>query len=265
MKSKVRFELETRARDPHRAAARVLVVDADTELRTALSTTLVGAGYAVDAVGTAAGARQRTLSTSYNLVILDLLLPDGDGQVLLQDLVRARPHEVVIVVSRVSDTDTKIRCMQLGARDYVTKPFSPRELITRMRLRLEPFAAGWSAHVPSPEQVPSHPDFRRRPGRPGTVRMGGLTLDVSHLTADAGHGPVRLTRTEFLLLVKLAEHADRPIPTKRLLTEVWGYAFEAQSNVVGVCVRRLRSKLGSWLIENVRGEGYRLVSDGRRP
>lgn len=248
------------------AAPRVLVIDADPELRDALSATLDRAGYAVDAVGTATAARQRTLSGSYSLVILDLLLPDEDGQVLLRNLVRARPRQVVIVVSSVSDTGTKVSCLKLGARDYVTKPFSPQELIARMQLRLQPFGSGWTAHVPPqgdlPGQgsLPGQGGLRQETAKAGLVVMGGLRLDVSRLTADAGAGPVRLTRTEFLLLMKLAEHADRPLAAQRLLAEVWGYAFEARSNVVGVCVRRLRSKLGSWLIETVRGEGYRLVS-----
>lgn len=279
MKSTVRIETEGplrrrgEARVPRAGSAplagrqqanRVLVVDADAELRAALSATLSRAGYAVDAVGTAATAKQQVLNDSYSLVILDLLLPDEDGQVLLRNLVTTQPHQVVIVVSSVSDISTKVSCLRLGARDYVTKPFSPQELITRMRLRLEPFAAGWNAHLPPEQRLPDPAGSRRQAHKPGLVTMGGLHLDVSQLTADAGSGPVRLTRTEFLLLMKLAEHANRPMPTKLLLSEVWGYAFEAQSNVVGVCVRRLRSKLGSWLIKTVRGEGYRLVSEAKQ-
>jgi DNA-binding response OmpR family regulator len=91
------------------------------------------------------------------------------------------------------------------------------------------------------------------------VRSGGLTLDVGRLVADIGDGPVPLTRLEFLLLRELAEHAGQSVPKGQLLATVWGYDFDPGSNVVDVCVRRLRSKLGFDLIKTVRGEGYQLA------
>jgi len=91
------------------------------------------------------------------------------------------------------------------------------------------------------------------------VRVGQLSLDLGRLAADTGHGPVPLTRLEFLLLRELAEHAGQPVPKNELLSAVWGYEFDPGSNVVDVCVRRLRSKLGFDLIKTVRGEGYQLV------
>lgn len=97
------------------------------------------------------------------------------------------------------------------------------------------------------------------------VRVGQLSLDLGRLAADTGHGPVPLTRLEFLLLRELAEHAGRPVPKNRLLAAVWGYDFDPGSNVVDVCVRRLRSKLGFDLIETVRGAGYQLAGQLPRP
>jgi len=91
------------------------------------------------------------------------------------------------------------------------------------------------------------------------IRAGELTLDVGRLVADIGAGPVPLTRLEFLLLRELAEHAGESVPKGTLLATVWGYDFDPGSNVVDVCVRRLRSKLGFDLIKTVRGEGYQLV------
>jgi DNA-binding response OmpR family regulator len=91
------------------------------------------------------------------------------------------------------------------------------------------------------------------------VRAGQLTLDTGRLAADAGHGPVPLTRLEFLLLRELTLHYGRPVPRDTLLAAVWGFEFDPGSNVVDVCVRRLRSKLGFGLIKTVRGKGYQLV------
>lgn len=87
-----------------------------------------------------------------------------------------------------------------------------------------------------------------------------LTLDTGRLEADAGSGAVRLTRLEFLVLKELARHFGRPVPRERLLATVWGLTFDPGSNVVDVCVRRLRSKLGFDLIKTVRGEGYQIDS-----
>ena len=91
-------------------------------------------------------------------------------------------------------------------------------------------------------------------------RAGQLALDAGRLAADAGFGPVPLTRLEFLLLKELAEHGGRLVPRSRLLAAVWGFDFDPGSNVVDVCIRRLRSKLGFGLIKTVRGKGYQLAA-----
>jgi len=101
-------------------------------------------------------------------------------------------------------------------------------------------------------------DRARTDGR--VIRVGQLNLDMGRLAADTGHGQVPLTRLEFLLLRELAEHAGQPVPKSRLLAAVWGYEFDPGSNVVDVCVRRLRSKFGFDLIKTVRGEGYQLAA-----
>lgn len=92
------------------------------------------------------------------------------------------------------------------------------------------------------------------------IQGGSLTLDTERLEADAGCGPVPLTRLEFLLLKELASHSGRPVPRTTLLAKIWGFDFDPGSNVVDVCVRRLRSKLGFELVKTVRGEGYQLTA-----
>jgi DNA-binding response OmpR family regulator len=139
---------------------------------------------------------------------------------------------------------SKVNCLERGAQDYLTKPFSLAELLARVRVRVRPRGvAGDSGHDRAGE----------------IVRTGRLTLDVGRLVADIGAGPVPLTRLEFLLLRELAEHAGQSVPKGQLLATVWGYDFDPGSNVVDVCVRRLRSKLGFGLIKTVRGEGYQLA------
>lgn len=229
---------------PRTGATRVLVVDGDAELRSALTAMLSREGYSAEAVGSAAAALRVARCGEFSLVIFDLLLPDGDGRLLLDELLAIRPAPLVMVLTRVSNAVTRATCLEKGACDYLTKPFAPRELLARVRLRLEL--------------------LKIRADRHGADRHGDdgkslVRLDIGRLTADAGRGPVQLTRMEFLLLKTLAECAGRPVSSRQLLAEVWGYAFETRSNVVSVCVKRLRAKLGSSTIETVRRQGYRLI------
>jgi DNA-binding response OmpR family regulator len=129
-----------------------------------------------------------------------------------------------------------VECLELGARDYLTKPFSLAELLARVHTQLRGESLG------------------------AVIRVGQLKLHVGRMEADIGRGPIALTRLEFLVLRELMEHAGRSVSRGRLLTSVWGYDFEPDSNIVGVCVRRLRTKLGDHIIRTVRGEGYRLAT-----
>jgi len=196
-----------------------------------------------DFAATGADALYRAHDRHYDLVILDLVMPDMAGQVVLERLLAARPDQAVLVLSCLADVTAKVQCLELGAQDYLTKPFSLAELLARVRVRLRGGAADLMG-----------------PGRVGEfIRAGCLTLDVTRLVADIGAGAVPLTRLEFLLLRELAEHAGQSVPKGQLLATVWGYDFDPGSNVVDVCVRRLRSKLGFDLIKTVRGEGYQLA------
>jgi DNA-binding response OmpR family regulator len=174
----------------------------------------------------------------------------------------------VIVLSCVADVAAKVDCLERGAQDYLTKPFSLAELLARVRVRLrgEPHAHAEAAEPGGTggAQAP-HPSAQGSAGGNAhplaeVILAGDVTLDVGRLVADIGHGPVPLTRLEFLLLRELAEHVGQSVPKGELLATVWGYDFDPGSNVVDVCVRRLRSKLGFDLIKTVRGEGYQLVA-----
>src|SRR5690242_7986016 len=226
---------------------RILVVDDEPNIRSFIGRALAAAGYQIGFAGSGSEGLRHALDEHYDLVILDLVMPDMDGCNVLDQLLRARPDQTVMVLSCVADVTTKVDCLERGARDYLTKPFSLAELLVRIRVRLRE-----DAHL------------RNEGPRPGEaageiVRAGSLTLDVARLVADIGQGPVPLTRLEFLLLRELAEHYGQSVPKGRLLASVWGYDFDPGSNVVDVCVRRLRSKLGFGLIKTVRGEGYQLA------
>jgi DNA-binding response OmpR family regulator len=231
------------AREPS-PARRILAVDDEPNIRSFIGRALTAAGYLTDSASTGTEGLHRALACHYDLIILDLVMPDMKGRDFLDRLLSQRPDQAVMVLSCLADVATKVDCLERGAQDYLTKPFSLAELLARVRVRL---------------RVDAHPhdDTARAAGE--VIRAGELTLDVGRLVADIGAGPVPLTRLEFLLLRELAEHAGESVPKGTLLATVWGYDFDPGSNVVDVCVRRLRSKLGFDLIKTVRGEGYQLV------
>jgi two-component system, OmpR family, response regulator len=215
---------------------RILLIDDEQAIRSAIGRALTAEGHAVDFAETGPDGLGCALASSYDLVILDLLMPGADGRAVLRQLLRDRPAQVVMVLSCLADVKCKVDCLELGARDYLTKPFSLDELLARVHNQL------------------------RGEGLGAVIRAGELKLHVGRMEADIGRGPIPLTRLEFLVLRELMEHAGQSVSKVRLLTSVWGYDFEPGSNIVGVCVRRLRSKLGDHIIRTVRGEGYRLAT-----
>lgn len=218
---------------------RILVADDEPKIRSFVGRALNAAGYDTDFAGDGAMALRFALEKGYDLVILDLVMPEVDGRQALRELLATRPRQPVIVLSCVGDVTAKVEMLELGAQDYLTKPFALAELIARVKARLR--------------AEPVHPSGE-------VIRAGGVALNVSHMTADIGHGPVPLTKLEFLLLRELMGHAGEPVPKTRLLASVWGYEIDPGSNIIDACIRRLRSKLGFDLIKTVRGEGYQLLT-----
>jgi DNA-binding response OmpR family regulator len=217
---------------------RILLVDDEPKIRGFIARALTAAGYEIDCASGGEEALRRAHVGEYGLVILDLIMPDMDGRSVLITLIREHPEQPVLVLSCLDDVTTKVNCLDLGAHDYLTKPFSLEELLARVRVQL-----------------------RSDTHQAGEVlRAGDLVLDVGRLQADIGAGPVALTRLEFLLLRELMEHAGQSVRKDQLLASIWGYDFDPGSNVVDVCVRRLRSKLSFDLIKTVRGAGYQLAS-----
>jgi two-component system, OmpR family, response regulator len=217
--------------------ARVLVVDDEPRIVNFVSRALSAQGFGVDSAHDGLRALQLARSGRYELVVLDLLLPGLDGESVLRGIIEARPEQRVLVLSALADVDSKVRCLELGASDYVAKPFALAELVARVRARIRQPAAG-----PGERQL----------------RSGALTLDLVRRVVDTGKGQVTLSERQFLLLQHLMRKGGEVCSREQQLADVWGLSFDPGSNVVDVCVRRLRSKLGEDIIETVRRVGYRL-------
>lgn len=216
------------------ARSRVLVVDDEQRLRQVLVRILRARNIEADTAADGAAAVSMAASGCYDLVILDLLMPGQDGFSALREIMRSRPEQAVLVLSCLTDPDSKMTSLGLGADDYVPKPFHIGELVARVEARLRAAA---------------------RPGAP-VLSCGRLTLDVLRQQADAGAGPVALTSREVQLLWELMRRPGTVVSKDELLTRIWGSARASVSNVVDVYVRRLRSRLGPDAITTVRGEGY---------
>lgn len=218
----------------------ILVVEDERRILSFLVRAFEAEGYAVDAAVDGAEALACSRRSPPALVVLDLLLPRVDGLAVLRELRRERPDLPVVILSARSDLATKLRGFELGASDYVSKPFALDELLARVR-----------AHL------------RRSPGleNANVVRTGRLELDLARRQASLDGVIADLTDREFRLLHHLVSHPGEVVSRERLLAAVWGYHFDPRSNVVEVCVRRLRRKLGADSpIETVRHAGYRLAA-----
>jgi two-component system, OmpR family, response regulator len=216
----------------------ILVIEDEPRILAFLARGLEAEGFRVDAAGSGPAGLKRALAASYDAVILDLLLPGLDGLSVLRELQQRLPELPVVIVSARSDLPTKLRGFGLGATDYLAKPFALDELVARLRVQLR-------------RQAVRHDET--------VVRAGTLTLDLARRQARIGDLVADLSDREFRVLHHLVEHAGTIVSRQRLLSEVWGYHFDPSSNVVDVCVRRLRKKLGADApIETVRHAGYRL-------
>jgi DNA-binding response OmpR family regulator len=219
---------------------RILVVEDEARIQAFLVRGLEAEGYTAVAAGDGRAGLGLATGEGWDLVVLDLLLPELNGLQILRELQRTKPELPVVILSARGDIQTKLRSFELGAADYVAKPFSLDELLARIRVRLRGAASFGDEHV---------------------LRGGQVVLDVARRQAAVGDRTVDLSDREFRLLHHLLRHAGEVVSRERLLAEVWGYDFDPGSNVVDVCVRRLRQKLGQGkAIETVRNAGYRLAA-----
>ncbi|WP_134321874.1 response regulator transcription factor [Cumulibacter soli] len=223
--------------------SRVLIAEDNHQIAAFVQKGLRAAGYQTEVVGDGISALHAALDGDFDLLVLDLGLPGKDGFAVLDEL-RGQGATIPVVILTARDTvqDT-VAGLEGGANDYVTKPFQFAELLARVRLRLR------------------ESDESAAPiGGATVLRAGGLELDLHTRVVRAPSGDYELTAREFAMLEVLVRHPGQILSRQQLLGHVWGVDFETTSNVVDVCVRSLRRKIGADRIQTVRNAGYRLTT-----
>jgi DNA-binding response OmpR family regulator len=215
---------------------RILIVEDEPGMASFIDKGLGSRGYATKVCRDGATATAIASDGDFDLVILDLGLPDIDGLSVLREIRRRGERMPVIVLTARDDLTDKVEGLDAGASDYVTKPFKLEELLARVRVQLRD----------------------ERSAEPTVLEAGGITLDVRTRKAMVAGAVVDLTAREFTMLETFMGHAGQVLSREQLLAHVWGYDYDPGSNVVEVYVRYLRRKLGEDAIETVRGMGYRL-------
>jgi two-component system KDP operon response regulator KdpE len=224
------------------ARPRVLIVEDDLALRNAVGGILERSGYEVDVAGDGAAGSRALGAGTYDVVLLDIGLPFVDGWRVLGGLEPGRLPSVIVISARGEERD-KVRALDLGADDYLAKPFGADELLARIRAvqrRANPAA------VASP-----------------AVRVGDVVIDLSRRSVTKGGREVRLSPTEYGLLSQLARHAGSVVDHRTLLREVWGPAHVHERNYLWTFVQRLRQKLeddprNPRVVVSAGSRGYRL-------
>jgi DNA-binding response OmpR family regulator len=220
----------------------VLLIEDDPRIRGIVERGLGSRGFTVCSAPDAGSAIQALRARDFDVVLLDLLLPDADGLSLLRALRAAKPRLPVIAVTARDDIRSKLAGLNDGADDYVTKPFSVAELAARIHARL-----------------------RWRDEEGGLLEAGPLKLDLATHRATLNDQSVLVSARETALLAAFLRHPGEVLSREELLRQVWEIEFDPGSNVVEVYVSALRRKLGMEVIETVRGRGYRLRASARRP
>jgi two-component system KDP operon response regulator KdpE len=222
------------------SGARVLVVDDDPAILRAVKRALEARGYAVSGVATAARVLPAVRDSRPAVVLLDLVLPDGDGIQLCRQL-RRESALPIIVLSAIGDDRKKVQALDEGADDYLTKPFSMEELLARVRVALR-HAAGLRAGA--------------------LLTAGPVAIDVERHTVTVAGEPVHLTPREFDLCRLLVQGAGRLVTQRQALAAVWGAEYVDDTHILRTFVHQLRLKLGpaGALIENDPGVGYRFAA-----
>jgi DNA-binding response OmpR family regulator len=232
-----------------RTNPRILVVEDEEAIAQPFAEALRRAGFEPLLTGTAAGALELADSASPDLVMLDLALPDGDGRDVCRDLRRRSEVPIVMLTARGTETD-KVVGLELGADDYVVKPFSAAEVISRIRAVLR-------------RSGPTEPTSR------GPLRaVGDLELDPAARTAYLGGRDLDLSRKEFDLLAVLMRHRGEVVTREDLMSRVWDTNWFGSTKTLDVHIGWLRRKLGDdaaepTYIETVRGVGFRFVAPER--
>ncbi len=221
--------------------SRVLVVDDEDRVVTVLTRFLVAEGHSVLTAGDGVEALRTLRDEQVDLVLLDMMMPRLNGLQVLGTMAEWDTRPPVMVLSAVNEVSARVQALNRGAVDFVSKPFHSAELVARIRRHLVPAVI--------PQQRAPREDNRY-------LDAGGIRLDMDRRRARAADNDVVLSEREFGLLAHLMRRKGDVCRRDELLHDIWGLDFDPGSNVVDVCMRRLRTKLGEPPIETVRGVGY---------
>jgi heavy metal response regulator len=218
---------------------RVLVVEDEKRIADFLSRGLQSAGYAVDVADKGADAIDRVHSTEYDLVVLDLGLPDVDGLQVLEKIKNRKTIPPVLILSARDSVDDRVKGLEQGADDYLVKPFAFVELLARARVLL-----------------------RRGQPTPEKLQVGDLTLDCIRRKVTRNNESIELAPKEFSILEYMMRNRGRPLSRTMIVEHVWDMDYDGLTNIVDVYIRHLRSKIddkfATKMIHTVRGIGYML-------
>jgi DNA-binding response OmpR family regulator len=217
--------------------ASILVIDDEPDIARFVRRGLESDGHQVATTQDPLQGLRQAIECQPDIVILDLLMPQIDGQTVLAGVLAKRPNQKCIVLSAMVDVETRVRCLEQGAMDFLGKPFAIRELIARVHCRLK------EMDIPEDRTV---------------LNKGRLTLDLRRREARFDGEAHTLSSREFLLLTHLMRRCDDVCSREEILSNVWGYDFDPGTNVVDVYVRRLRKKVPEDSIKTVRNVGYQL-------
>jgi DNA-binding response OmpR family regulator len=220
----------------------VLVVEDESSIASFVALYLKNAGYRIQTVGTGRDALERVASEKPDLIVLDLMLPDIDGLEVCRRVRQSSDVPILMLTARDEDVD-KIIGLEVGADDYLTKPFNPRELVARVKSILR-------RSVPERREVQSK-----------QLKHGNLEIDAGRREVLVSGSEVQLAPKEFDLLWELLDHKGLVLTRDQLLERVWGYTFAGDTRTVDVHVRQLRRKLGEASpIVTVWGVGYKVAA-----
>ena len=219
--------------------SRILIAEDETRLAAFLEKGLRSSGFTTTTVSDGPSARAAARDEDFDLLILDLGLPGMDGLEVLRNLRAAGQGLPVLILSARDDVADKVGGLELGADDYLTKPFRFEELLARVRVRLRDEGTAEST----------------------VLRRGEVVLDLRTRRASVDGRTIELSAREFTMLEAFLRHAGQVLSREQLLSHVWGYDYDPGSNVVDVYVGYLRRKLGRERIQTVRGMGYLLSAD----
>ena len=223
---------------------KILIIEDEPDIRKTLEYNISREGYEVISASSLSEARQNLESSSFSLLLLDLMLPDGSGLDLFRELKqdKSKSSMPVIILTAKDDEVDKVVGFELGADDYVTKPFSVRELILRVKAVLK-------RGVSKSDNVEVQRQF------------GELKIDIDSHEVFVNDEPISLTALEFKLLRQLVDRRGRVQSRDQLLSDVWGYSSDVTTRTVDTHIKRLREKLGDMgkYVQTIRGVGYKFT------